>query len=118
MARWPAQAQAEKAETLLATSDKDLFQMVTDRVAIVSPTAAGGRMGPAEVREKIGVLPDRVVELLALTGDKVDNIPGVPGVGPKTAAKLLADFGSLAGLWTAPRRRGRRENTRRAGGAS
>ncbi len=99
MASLAALANAENAETLLATSDKDLFQMVTDRIAIVPPTAAGLRMGPAEVHEKMGVPPTGIVELLALTGDTVDNIPGVPGVGPKTAAKLLAEFGSLAGLW-------------------
>jgi DNA polymerase-1 len=99
MASLAALAAAESAETLLATSDKDLFQLVTDRIAIVAPTAAGGRMGPAEVRGKMGVPPELIVELLALTGDTVDNIPGVPGVGPKTAAKLLTDYGSLAGLW-------------------
>ena len=93
-------AQAEHAETLLATNDKDLFQVVSEQVAIVAPTAAGGRMGPAEVREKTGVPPERIVEFLALTGDTVDNIPGVPGVGPKTAAKLLAEFRSLDGLWS------------------
>ena len=100
MASLAAHAETDVAETLLATSDKDLFQIVSDHVAIVSPTAAGGRMGPAEVHEKMGVPPDRVVELLALTGDAVDNIPGVPGVGPKTAAKLLMEFGSLDGLWS------------------
>ena len=99
MASLAVHAQAEQAETLLATNDKDLFQIVTDHVAIVAPTAAGGKMGPAEVHEKIGVPPEHVVELLALTGDNVDNIPGVPGIGPKTAAKLIAEFGSLAGLW-------------------
>lgn len=93
-------AHAAGAEALLATSDKDLFQIVSDRIAIVAPTAAGGRMGPAEVHAKMGVPPGRVVELLALTGDAVDNIPGVPGVGPKTAAKLLMEFGSLDGLWS------------------
>ena len=93
-------AQTEDAATLLATSDKDLFQIVSEHVAIVSPTSAGGRMGPAEVYEKMGVRPERIVELLALTGDKVDNIPGVPGVGPKTAAKLLTDFGSLEEMWS------------------
>ena len=99
MASFATLATAEAAETLLATSDKDLFQLVSDRVAIVSPTATGARMGPAEVLEKMGVPPQGIIELLALTGDTVDNIPGVPGVGPKTAAKLLAGFGSLDGLW-------------------
>ena len=99
MASLAAHATSDNAETLLATSDKDLFQMVGYRVAIVSPASAGERMGPAEVHAKIGVPPWQIVELLALTGDHVDNIPGVPGVGPKTAAKLLADFGSLEKLF-------------------
>lgn len=99
MASLAAHAVTDQAETLLATSDKDLFQMVGERVTIVSPASAGERMGPAEVQAKMGVPPERIVELLALMGDHVDNIPGVPGVGPKTAAKLLADFGSLDGLW-------------------
>lgn len=99
MASLAAHALADQAETLLATSDKDLFQMVGERVAIVSPASAGERMGPAEVRAKMGVPPGQIVELLALTGDNVDNIPGVPGVGPKTAAKLLGEFGSLEKLF-------------------
>jgi DNA polymerase I len=99
MASLAMHASADAVDTLLATSDKDLFQIVTDHVAIVAPTASGGRMGPAEVCAKMGVPPGQIVELLALTGDTVDNIPGVPGVGPKTAAKLLAEFGSLEGLW-------------------
>lgn len=100
MASLAALAQADQATTLLATSDKDMFQIVSGQVAVVAPTAAGGRMGPAEVRAKTGVPPERIVELLALTGDTVDNIPGVPGIGAKTAAKLLTEFGSLAGLWS------------------
>ncbi len=100
MASLAALASADAADTLLATSDKDLFQLVNEHVAIVSPTATGGRMGAAEVCAKMGVPPEKIVELLALTGDTVDNIPGVPGVGPKTAAKLLTDFGSLEVMWT------------------
>ena len=100
MASLAALASADAADTLLATSDKDLFQLVNEHVAIVSPTATGGRMGSAEVCTKMGVPPEKIVELLALTGDTVDNIPGVPGVGPKTAAKLLTDFGSLEVMWT------------------
>lgn len=99
MASLARHASSDAADTLLATSDKDLFQIVSERVSIVAPTASGGRMGPAEVCEKMGVPPEQIVDLLALTGDAVDNIPGVPGVGPKTAAKLLSEFGSLEGLW-------------------
>ncbi len=94
-----ARGGAERPEVLMASGDKDLFQLIDDRVAMVSPSKVGAKIGPAEVYEKTGVRPPLIVEWLALTGDDVDNIPGVPGVGPKTAAKLLAQFGSLEELW-------------------
>jgi DNA polymerase-1 len=92
-------ASAASSGVLIATSDKDLYQLINDRVFMISPSKAGSRIGSAEVVEKTGVRPEKIVEWLALTGDTVDNIPGVPGVGPKTAAKLLAQFGSLENLW-------------------
>jgi DNA polymerase-1 len=94
-----AKAAGSGAEVLVATSDKDLYQLVDDHVSIVPLTKAGERMGPAEVLAKTGVAAPQTVEWLALIGDSVDNIPGVPGVGPKTASKLLQEFGSLDGLW-------------------
>lgn len=84
---------------LLLTNDKDLFQIVGGPIALLSAGAKGEPMGPAAVRERTGVAPDRIVDWLALIGDSVDNIPGVPGVGPKTAARLIAEFGSVSGLW-------------------
>lgn len=87
------------AGVLIASSDKDLYQLVDERIGMVSPAKTGERMGPAEVLAKTGVPPARIVEWLALTGDSVDNIPGVPGVGVKTAAELLARFASLDDLW-------------------
>jgi DNA polymerase I len=87
------------AEVLIATADKDLFQLVSERVHLIAPSQAAARIGPEEVREKTGVDPGRIVEWLALTGDSVDNIPGVAGMGPKTAAKTLNAFGSLDGIW-------------------
>ncbi|MFH0881186.1 MAG: 5'-3' exonuclease H3TH domain-containing protein [Lentisphaerota bacterium] len=87
-------------DVLMATSDKDMFQTVSDRVGIVSPSKTGDRMGPQEVFVKTGVYPSLIVDWQALTGDTVDNIPGVPGIGPKTAAKLLGQFGSLDQLWS------------------
>lgn len=92
-------AASSASGVLIATSDKDLYQLINDRVFMISPSKAGVKMGCAEVVEKTGVRPEKIVEWLALTGDAVDNIPGVPGVGPKTAAKLLAQFGSLEDLW-------------------
>jgi DNA polymerase-1 len=92
-------AEAGDSEVLLATNDKDLFQVVSDRIAVLRPVAGGAeRVGPAEVRQKTGVAPAQIVDWLALMGDSVDNIPGVRGVGPKTAAELLGSFGDVATL--------------------
>ncbi len=97
LAEWGA-AGAERI--LIASSDKDLFQLVGSNVRMIAPSAkAGETIGVEEIESKTGVLPEHVVEWLALVGDSSDNIPGVPGVGAKTAAKLLKQFGSLAGLW-------------------
>ena len=95
MASLAALAAAEAAETLLATSDKDLLQLVSASVAAVSPVKGGVRCGPPEVAERLGVAPEQVVDWLAMAGDNADGIPGVPGIGGKTAAKLLGQFGSL-----------------------
>lgn len=85
-------------EVLLATSDKDALQLVGGAVAVVPPVQTGQRMGRQEVFDKCGVYPEQVAAWLALTGDSVDNIPGIPGLGPKTAAKLLAEFGTLENI--------------------
>ncbi|HPG01178.1 MAG TPA: 5'-3' exonuclease H3TH domain-containing protein [Kiritimatiellia bacterium] len=89
----------EGRRVLIASSDKDLFQLVTDGVEMIGPQKAAEKMDAAAVHAKTGVWPQQIVDWLALTGDSSDNIPGVPGVGPKTAAKLLADYGSVDGLW-------------------
>lgn len=89
----------QSGEVLLATSDKDLFQLVDERVAIIPPTKSDQRMGPEDVEKKTGVLPQQIAEWLALIGDSADNIPGVPGIGLKTAAKLLNQFGTLDSLY-------------------
>ena len=91
-------AAGQGADVLLATADKDLCQLVTDRVQMIPLTKAEEKQGPAQVRERLGVRPDQVAACLALTGDTADNIAGVPGIGPKTAARLLEQFDSLAGL--------------------
>ena len=67
---------------------------------MLSPGKMDGKIGPDEIFRKTGVKPSQMVEWLALVGDSSDNIPGVPGVGPKTAAVLLNEFGSLAGLFS------------------
>jgi DNA polymerase I len=91
------QAAAEGRHTLICTGDKDLAQLVDEHVTLVD-TMSETRLDRAGVLAKFGVPPERVVDLLSLTGDSVDNIPGVPKCGPKTAAKWLTDYGSLEGV--------------------
>jgi DNA polymerase I len=92
-----ARALEEGWRVVIVSADKDLMQLVRDdddRV-VMWDSMRDRVYGPTEVRQKLGVLPSQVRDFLALTGDTSDNIPGVPGVGPKTAADLLAQFGSL-----------------------
>jgi DNA polymerase-1 len=91
------QAAAAGVPTLISTSDKDLAQLVDDHVTLVN-TMTDQVLDRAGVIDKLGVPPERVVDYLTLVGDSVDNVPGVPQCGPKTAAKWLADFGSLEGV--------------------
>ena len=99
MASIARDAEGQGFTVYLATSDKDMFQLVDDRVYIVPPSKIGEKMGVDEVYAKTGVRPPRIVEWLSLIGDNVDNIPGVPGIGPKTAARLLNQFETLDSLW-------------------
>jgi len=87
-------AVAEGCEVVIVTGDKDLMQLVSSRVRLYDPMKDEW-IDAAKVKERFGVGPEQVVEVLALAGDKSDNIPGIPGVGEKTAAKLLAEFGTL-----------------------
>ena len=82
----------------IITGDKDLMQLVNETTTIYD-TMKGKRIGVAEVREKFQVAPEQVVDVLALMGDTSDNIPGVTGIGPKTAAELVNQFGSLQGIY-------------------
>lgn len=85
---------------VIASSDKDFMQLVSERVGLVNPNDKSEAVWTADrVREKTGVTPAQVVDWLSLMGDAVDNIPGVPGVGTKTAADLLGQFGTLDGLY-------------------
>jgi DNA polymerase-1 len=90
-------AVAAGLEVVICSSDKDLLQLCDGDVAVLD-TMRNRRLGPAEVREKFGVPPERVGDVLALMGDSVDNVPGVAGIGPKTAAELINKFGSLEEL--------------------
>jgi DNA polymerase-1 len=82
------------ADVTIVSSDKDMMQLVNDRVMMLDPIR-NRPIGEAEVREKFGVGPDKVVDVQALCGDSVDNVPGVPGIGVKTAAELINAYGDL-----------------------
>ena len=89
----------------IVSSDKDLMQLVDDGRSIMLDTMKDRRIGVrAEVIEKFGVPPDKVGDVLALMGDSVDNVPGVPGIGPKTAAQLIQEYGDLETVLGARRR--------------
>ena len=87
-------------DVVIASSDKDFMQLVSERIGLLNPNDKSGAVwGREQVRAKSGVEPEQVADWLALMGDAVDNIPGVPGVGTKTAAGLLQEFGSVAALY-------------------
>ncbi len=86
-----------KATTTIVSSDKDLMQLVGNGVTMYD-TMKDRRIGPDEVMEKFGVGPEKVIEAQALIGDSTDNVPGVPGIGPKTAAELIGQYGDLENL--------------------
>jgi len=104
LASYAATLSGQGHEVLIVSSDKDFAQVVGDRIRIIlPPPSANPRLGwrlmdAAGVVEKFGVPPSQIADYLALVGDASDNIPGVPGVGPKTAAKWLGAFGSLEGV--------------------
>lgn len=87
-------------QTLIASSDKDFMQLVSERIGLLNPSDKSAIVWSAEqVQAKTGVEPHQIVDWLSLIGDTVDNIPGVPGIGPKTASKLLCRFGSCAVIY-------------------
>jgi 5'-3' exonuclease len=106
MACYTIAAGRERIETILATNDKDLFQLVSESVKIYStnktdlksPKDPHALLGVQEVTEKWAVAPSGIGEVLALTGDSVDNISGVDGIGHKTAANLIREFGTIENL--------------------
>jgi DNA polymerase-1 len=101
-----AGARTWKGDVLVATSDRDAFQLVSDRVTVLQPTRGVSdlaRIGPAEVRERYGVDPEQVPDLIALRGDPSDKLPGARGVGPKKAAEILREHGSLENALAAGR---------------
>ena len=95
IATYARQAAAEGATVKIVSSDKDLMQLVTDGVIALYDPMKQKPLGLEAVMEKFGVTPDKVIDAQALIGDSSDNVPGAPGIGPKTAAELIAQFGSL-----------------------
>jgi DNA polymerase-1 len=94
IATYARQATEAGATVTIVSSDKDLMQLVGNGVDMLDPMKTKA-IGPDEVREKFGVGPDRVVDVQALAGDSVDNVPGAPGIGIKTAAQLIQEYGDL-----------------------
>ena len=90
-------ANTQNIETLIVSSDKDLMQLVKKNVSLLDPMK-NIKIGINEVKEKFGVLPSKVIDVQSLAGDSSDNIPGVPGIGVKTAALLINEFGDLDSL--------------------
>ena len=88
------QGETKGYKVVISTGDKDLAQIVDDNIHLIN-TMTNTLYDPAGVKEKFGVPPERIIDYLALVGDSVDNVPGIPKVGPKTAAKWLNEYGSL-----------------------
>ncbi|MGL1894433.1 MAG: DNA polymerase I [Spirochaetaceae bacterium] len=91
------QCEAENRECYIISGDKDLMQLITENTFLLRPDGKGSytKYDPAKVLEEKMVRPDQIIDLLSLMGDSADNIPGVAGIGPKTASKLLAEHGTL-----------------------
>jgi len=94
IATYAKEATAKGFETTIVSSDKDLMQLVTDTVTMLDPMK-DKRIAAKEVVEKFGVGPEKVVDVQSLAGDSTDNVPGVPGIGVKTAAQLIEEYGDL-----------------------
>ncbi len=97
IATYAKQALAAGGDVTVVSSDKDLMQLVQPGISMLD-TMKNRSIGPDEVREKFGVPPDKVVDVQALAGDSTDNVPGVPGIGVKTAAELINEYGDLETL--------------------
>ena len=95
------QEEARGGTAVVATSDRDSFQLVSEQTTILQPVRGVSelaRVGPVEVQERYGVAPEQVPDFIALRGDPSDKLPGARGVGPKTAANLLVQYGSLEAM--------------------
>src|SRR5580692_8590486 len=101
IATYARQARERGADVLIVSADKDLMQLIGPGVAMFDPASGDReerRIGPAEVADYFGLGPDKVVDIQALAGDSTDNVPGAPGIGVKTAAQLIGEYGDLETL--------------------
>lgn len=98
IATYARQAAATGATVKIVSSDKDLMQLIADGIIELYDPMKNRALGPEAVMEKFGVTPDKVIDVQALIGDSTDNVPGAPGIGPKTAAELMGMFGSLEAI--------------------
>lgn len=97
LASYAREAQAQGMETVIVSSDKDLMQLINGTVSLYDPLK-NKSIGHQEVLDKFGVPPEKVIDVQALAGDSTDNVPGVPGIGVKTAAELINTYGSVENL--------------------
>ncbi len=101
IASMAVRAVSQGAHVVIASADKDFFQLVSDQINLLNPNDKSETpWKPAQVVQKTGVQPEQIVDWLSLIGDAVDNIPGVPGVGAKTATQLLQQFGSVEQIYS------------------
>jgi len=100
IAAYALAAEAQGGRTTIVSSDKDLMQLIRPGVMMLDPLKQKP-IGPAEVMEKFGVPPEKVIEVQSLIGDSTDNVPGVPGIGPKGAAQLIVEYGDLESVLAA-----------------
>src|SRR5580693_4520047 len=100
IAAYTVAAEVAGGQVTIVSSDKDLMQLIRPGVEMLDPIKQKP-IGPAEVMEKFGVTPDKMIQVQALIGDSVDNVPGVPGIGPKGAAQLINEYGDLESVLAA-----------------
>ena len=99
LATLATRAEADGIEAVIVTSDKDMFQLISDNIKVLNPHKENLLLDAEGVTTRFGVGPEKMCDLMAMAGDSTDNIPGVPGIGPKTAASLLSEFGTLEAVF-------------------
>ncbi len=99
LATLAAKAESEGMEAVIVTGDKDMLQLISDSVKVLNPHKENSPIDAEAVKNRFGVGPEQMRDLMAMAGDSSDNIPGIPGIGPKTAAGLLSEYGTLENVF-------------------